>query len=115
MKHLIFYDDKCPFCQRCVGYIKRIDKRGIFEYASLTGLKASEILVGKYASLQKLNTLILVENYKDTHPRFWIRSKGVFRVLWLIGSWRKMIGILCFLPSVLIDPFYRLVARYRNH
>lgn len=115
MKHLIFFDDTCLFCQRCVGYIKRIDRRSQFEYTSLTGKRAGDILVGKYTHLQKLNTLILVENFKETRPRFWIRSKGVFRILWLIGSWHKLLGVLCFLPSFLIDPLYRLVARYRNH
>lgn len=114
MIHLIFYDDECPFCQRCVVYIKKIDKGAIFDYASLTSLTANKVLVGKKGFLKRLNTLILVENYQEAHPRFWIRSKGVFRILWLIGSWRKVVGILCFLPSFVIDPFYRLVARCRR-
>jgi len=111
MKHLIFYDDQCPFCQTCVNYVQKIDKEGVFEYDSLTSPRAKKLLEGKDAPH---NTLILLEGYKKGTPRLWIRSKGAFRILWLIGKWRKIIGVLCFLPGVVIDPFYRLVAHFRS-
>ncbi|NGX50823.1 MAG: hypothetical protein K1060chlam2_00674 [Chlamydiae bacterium] len=108
MRHLIFYDDQCPFCQRSVKHVQKIDKKGIFTFESLS--RAKELL--KEREIPR-NTLILVENFEEPHPRIWIRARGAFRILWLIGSWRKIIGVLCFLPGVLIDPFYRLVALLR--
>ena len=114
MRHLIFYDDQCGFCQSCVHQILKWDKRELFCFASLSGMTAYELLQGKYESLRHQNSLVLVEDHENPHPRYYLRSKAVFRILWLIGDSFKIIGILCFLPRILIDPFYRLIAINRS-
>lgn len=114
MKHLIFYDDQCGFCQSCVHQILKWDRRELFCFASLSGMTAYELLQGEHEGYRHQNSLVLIENHEGSHPRYYLRAKAVFRILWLIGGFFKLFGILSFLPRVLIDPFYRLIASQRS-
>ena len=92
MKHVVYYDDTCPFCCRWKKRIMHLDKKHLFEFKALD--KPSD-------------TLILVES--DGRRRY--RSKAILRIFWLMG-W--MIPGCCYvLPAWLIDPIYCLIARCR--
>ena len=113
MKHLIFFDATCSFCQSSVSKILKWDRKRLFCFAPLDGQAAKKWLTGKRASLRFLNTLVLIEGFKGGSPRTWIRAKAVFRIFWLMGGFFKVFGLLGFLPKIVIDPIYRLIARYR--
>lgn len=88
----IFYDDQCPFCQRWKARIERMDTKGIFVFEPL------EV---------KCDTMVLIE---DDGTK-WMRMKAVCRTFWLLGWWVP--GCFYVLPSALIDPIYRIIARHR--
>ncbi len=89
---------------------------GLFSFAPLNGNIAQEELKDSLKRYQELNTLVLIEDYKDPIKRkIWIRSRAVFRIYWLRGGFRKLIGMLFFLPPTVGDFFYRLIAKHRHH
>ena len=113
-EHLIFFDSECPWCHKSVRHIIENDVYKRFVFAPLNGDTADDILIGPNAHLRKANSVILVENYESTSRKLWIRSKAIFRIYWLNGNGWGIVGILFFLPSFLIDPFYRWFAEHRH-
>src|SRR5690606_15632130 len=92
-EHLIFYDGDCAFCHRAVLEILKADEKKLFDFAPLAGETAKEILIGPNARFAKEDSLVLIESYRSSGRRFWLRSKGAFRIYWLMGSY--WIGWLC--------------------
>lgn len=108
-KHLVFYDGECGLCDAVVQFILKRDKEQIFVYAPLQGETAGQLLIPK----PQEDTVILIENF-ETLPQRYIYSQAVFRILWLLGGWWALPGLLFFLPPVLFNWGYRLVAKYRK-
>jgi predicted DCC family thiol-disulfide oxidoreductase YuxK len=111
--HLVFYDGECGFCDCSVQLLLKVDKHGLFAFAPLQGKTAATMLKDLPAEMKNVDSLILIENYK-TKPVTYNQSKAVFRIFWLLGGLWKVIGVLSFLPSILFDWGYRLVARNRK-
>lgn len=113
-EHLIFFDDECPLCHKAVQSVLEIDVKKRFLFAPLKGETAAEILIGPQASLRGANSLVLVENYDSTERTFWIRSRAIFRIYWLVGNGWGLLGIFSFLPGFVGDLFYRWLAAHRH-
>ena len=111
-EHLIFFDGECPFCHRSVRHIIENDPQRHFLFAPLAGTTAKDVLSGPQKHLQHANSLVLVEHFRSTHREFWIRSKAIFRIYWLLG--KRIRGSLCFFPGWLGDLVYRWVAEHRH-
>lgn len=111
-EHLIFYDGDCAFCYRAVLEVLKADEKQLFDFAPLSGETAKEILIGPNARYAKEDSLVLIESYRSSGRRFWLRSRGAFRIYWLMESY--WIGWLCFLPAWMGDWVYRLVANHRH-
>lgn len=111
-EHLIFFDGDCALCHRAVLQILKEDTKQIFVFAPLEGETAKEILIGPNARYAREDSLILVESFRSDRRRFWVRSKAVFRIYWLMGS--RWIGWMCYLPAWMSDWAYRWVAKHRH-
>jgi predicted DCC family thiol-disulfide oxidoreductase YuxK len=111
--NLIFFDDHCSFCQRCMGMLLAWDRGKKMHFSPLEGREAERVLTGSEAYLKKENTLVLFENYQMPRQKIWTRGRGFFRILWLLGGWWSLLGWLAFCP-IGINFLYRLVARYRH-
>ena len=111
MKHLVFYDGNCGFCDQIVQIILKIDKNELFIFAPLQGETAKA-----YLSNIPMDTdsLVLIENYASPKRTYYLFGKAAFRILWLIGGIWSLPGAVSFLPSFLYDWGYRLVARNRG-
>jgi predicted DCC family thiol-disulfide oxidoreductase YuxK len=113
-KHLIFFDSKCPLCKSSVKKIIQIDRKKVFCFSPLTGSTAKNFFKNNYQSMINLNSLVLVENFSMQNKKTWTRSKGFFRILWLVGRWYKFIGALYILPAYLTNWIYIIIARHRH-
>jgi predicted DCC family thiol-disulfide oxidoreductase YuxK len=113
-EHIVFFDHECPFCHRAVRHIIAIDRESRFRFAPLTGQTASKILIGPQASLREAQSLVLAEHYLSTQRDFFIQSRAILRIYWLIGGKWKWLGLLSFLPSWPGDLFYRWFAAHRH-
>lgn len=114
MKHLLFYDGECGFCDAVVQFVLKRDKKGDFLFAPLQGKTASHELKDLPAEFKNIDSLVLIENYKTPDQKIYLLGKGAFRVLWLLGNGWVLLGWINFLPSFLYDWGYRLVARNRQ-
>lgn len=112
MKHLVFYDGECGFCDRSVQMLLRIDTAKIFAFAPLQGSTAAKYLKEE-RTLLELDTLVLIENYQEAEREIYTYGKAVFRICWLLGGWWKVAGWPCFFPGFLYNWMYRLIARNR--
>lgn len=113
MKHLIFYDGKCPLCNRAIRFILAADQKKQFYFAPLQGKTAGLKLKDVRLKDPSLDTLVLLQNYESKKETLLIEGKGALRIYWLLGGSYRLIGWLSFLPSFLFDLGYRMVARYR--
>lgn len=113
-EHLVFFDADCPLCQRAVRHILDIDVNEHLVFAPLNGNTADDILIGPQLNLRKANSLVLVENYQSTERKFWIRSRAILRIYWLVGNGWGLFGIFSFFPGFIGDFFYRWLAKHRH-
>jgi predicted DCC family thiol-disulfide oxidoreductase YuxK len=107
VKHLLFFDEQCPLCQKAVKRVLKLDRKKQFLFASLSGKTA------KHEEIHEKNTLVLIENYETTHSRIWRRGKGALRIFWLIGGPWKLLGLLSYLPGA--DLIYRWISHHRHN
>src|SRR5690348_12340140 len=108
-KHLVFYDGHCGFCDSIVQLLLKLDAKKLFVFAPLQGKTAKIFLNPPPAE----DSLVLVEDYKGVNPRHYLLGKGALRILWLLGGGWSIIGILSFLPAILYDWIYRIIAKNR--
>lgn len=109
MSHLIFFDGKCPLCHRLVRFVLKADQKKQFIFAPLDGTTAASLL-------QPIpESLVLIQNYKQPNQKTFYAGKASLRILWLLGGKYRPIGCLSFLPSLLFDIFYRVLAKSRSH
>ncbi len=113
-ENIVFFDSECPLCRKAVKHILEIDVHRRFAFAPLNGETAGDVLTGPQEALTRANSLILVENYRSTDRKFWIKSRAVFRIYWLAGNGWGLIGILSFLPGWAGDFFYDWTAAHRH-
>jgi predicted DCC family thiol-disulfide oxidoreductase YuxK len=114
MSHLVFYDGQCGFCDHAVQFILKHDSEKKFLFAPLQGSTAAKELSTVFPAYHDLNTLVLIENYQTPQQKIYVRGKGSFRILWLLGGCWKWMGWISFLPSFSYDWGYRLVAYNRG-
>ncbi len=112
--HLVFYDGQCGFCDRVVQWVIKQDKNRIFLFAPLQGKTAQKVLGILTPDQKQLDTLILIENYATPEQQIALLGKGALRICWLLGGIWRVLGALSFLPALLYDWGYRLVARNRH-
>lgn len=113
MKHLIFFDGDCPFCQHWVYNVFQLDRKKRVAAASLWGKTAQQELTGSLARLRTGDQIILVENYFSGEKVYWEGSRAIFRILSLVTVWGKTIGWIAYLPWS-FDWAYRFIAHRRR-
>ena len=112
--HLLFFDDECPLCARAVRHVFEIDQERTFLFAPLRGETADELLSGPQRALKDANSIVVVENWRSTDRRFWIKSRAILRIYWLVGGQWKLYGWLSWLPGFFGDFIYNQISAHRH-
>jgi predicted DCC family thiol-disulfide oxidoreductase YuxK len=112
-EHILFFDAACSLCQNAIAKIKSWDKRRQFSCVPLDSSQAKTFF-DTHAHLKHLDSLILVEKSPNGKKRIWVKGRAVLRIFWLLGSWRKLIGVFAYLPFG-VDFVYSIIARHRHH
>ncbi|WP_423745188.1 thiol-disulfide oxidoreductase DCC family protein (plasmid) [Haladaptatus sp. SPP-AMP-3] len=105
---VLLFDGVCNLCNAAVRFTVRFDESGTFRFAPLQS-DVGRALLGRHAlSTDEFDSVVLVEG-DDCYTR----STAALRVCRrLDGPW-PLLYPLVFLPAVLRDPVYDLIATHR--
>lgn len=107
MDRVVLYDGVCGLCHRAVKWLVRRDG-GALRYAPLQGETAAALRRAHPEIPTDLDTIVYLEG-----GRVHLRAAAFFHLArHLRWPWRWAFALRR-LPSWLVDPFYRLVARTR--
>ncbi len=107
-KALILYDDDCGFCTACVRIIRKLDRKGRFDF--MEGSDSAELRkeMGISGYAQPLESVLLLQ---DGHVHE--RSDAVIKILAGTGGIARLSVVFYLVPRFLRDALYRLIARNR--
>ncbi len=103
---IIFFDGVCGLCNRSVDLLLRWDTKGLLRFAPLQGATARAMLPEE--QVRDLDSLVL-KDAKGIHRR---SDAALLALEHLGGGWRT-VALLRWIPRVLRDAVYGLVARHR--
>ena len=104
---IVIFDGKCNLCSNSVKFIIDRDKKAYFKFLSLQSEQAQNLLKERNTNIDA-DSVILIEDEK-----VYIRSRAALKIsAKLTWPW-KIVSCLRILPSFLLDPLYKLVAKYR--
>jgi predicted DCC family thiol-disulfide oxidoreductase YuxK len=110
---IVLYDSECGVCNQLVDWLIQRDRHRRLTFASLQGSTAQGLRSRQPAIPSQANTLVLVRG-AEPNEQVLLRTRAVLGVLALLPwPWRAL-GPLGVLPSVLLDPPYRLFAAVRG-
>ncbi len=104
---ILFFDGVCGLCSGVVRWLYRKDKNKIWAFAPLQGEKA-QLLLGKVEQ-SSLDTLIVVTP-EGSHL---VRGAAIRYIVGTLPGWRVASLIFRWLPLLLLNLMYRVVARSR--
>jgi predicted DCC family thiol-disulfide oxidoreductase YuxK len=113
MKAIIFYDPQCGFCAWAVQLASRLDKKRVLGFAPSRG-KTAEKELSEWRKIHQLVDSIVVKQDES----YFIYSKAIFRIAYLLGLPWSLIGWLSLLPTPLLYPsdlIYRCFAHLRRN
>ncbi|MES5097350.1 DCC1-like thiol-disulfide oxidoreductase family protein [Agrobacterium sp. BA1120] len=105
---LIVFDGECGFCSRDVDLVLQRDKHGLFRFTPAQSELGTALMRHYGYRTDDYETSLLIEN-GIAYPR----SDGALRVLQLLGGFAGLMSILRFVPRILRDGIYDIVARNR--
>lgn len=114
MTNIVFYDGQCGLCDYVVQWLLEADKKQQFLFAPLQGMTAQRLLSRLPPEAKEADSLIFIENAESSNPQYYLYGKAALRICWHLGGFWALLGWISFLPSVLYDWAYRLVARNRH-
>jgi predicted DCC family thiol-disulfide oxidoreductase YuxK len=112
----VLYDGVCALCNRFVTFILRRDPRGLFRFAPIQGEAAREVLAAHGQTSGRLDTMWVVAHPKEPAERLLSRGRAALFILERLGGgWRTFARAAGWLPDVVLNAGYRVVAssRYR--
>jgi len=108
-KHqIILFDGVCNFCNFWVNFILDRDKNDIFRFTSLQSAKGQRLLKKFSLNTQGFETFVLIDG-----DDYYLKSTAALKILKHLDSILKILYPLIFLPKLLRDPLYTIVANYR--
>lgn len=105
---IIVFDAECLLCNGWVQFLLRHDRQGHIRFASIQGVKGSQLLAQAGLKAEVLDTLLVIEG-----NRSWRYSTAIFQVLHSLGWPWRLAWVAWLVPSPLRDAAYRLIARNR--
>lgn len=104
---VIVFDGICVLCNGWVRFLLERD-RGRYRFASMQSAAGRDLLTGHGLDPEDPASFLLVEQ-----GQAWTDSEAIQRVLTSLGGAWKLAGVIGWIPSVLRDRLYRLLARNR--
>ena len=112
---VLLYDGQCGLCNRVVRRLLQADPAGRLHYAPLQSEPAQAYLRAQGLPLADFDSLVFVPDWNDPAPRAYrLRTDGALAASAVVGGgWGRAVGWMRFIPAVVRDLGYKLVARSR--
>jgi len=104
---VVFFDGVCGLCNRTVTLLLDEDRSQILKFSSLQGCAAKPFINGEPESI------IVVDGYGAEGQEVFRGSTAVFHALDAIGGFWRVVALLRFIPRLIRDWGYYIVARNR--
>jgi predicted DCC family thiol-disulfide oxidoreductase YuxK len=111
--HLVLYDGVCGLCNGILRFLLRHDRRGVFRFASLQSATGRSIVERCGGNPDAMTSFYVVASYQTAAARVVTRSDAVAFVAGQLGWPWKAGWAIRFVPRVLRDRAYDVVARTR--
>ena len=122
VKNLILYDGVCKFCNTWVGVLLKLDKSGKFKYAALQSPSGKKALSLCNRSVNDLSSIVYIDDeldlnktpidsVKKSNLKFYTKSEAIIQIVKKLGI--PIQFVTYFLPRILKDGFYDIVAQNR--
>jgi predicted DCC family thiol-disulfide oxidoreductase YuxK len=108
LENILIYDGYCNLCGAIVRFVKRHDRRSLFEFVPQQSVRGRELIASAGLNPLDIGTVILVSK-----SVYYVRSDAALRVFRLLGGgWVLLYGFII-IPRFIRDGIYRLIARTR--
>lgn len=108
MRRIIIFDGVCNFCNQTVNTILKHDKAGMYQFAPIQSVAATELFQEFGLDQKGLSTVILIEG-----GHVFIKTTAVSKISANLSGWPYLFSILKYIPKPLADLFYDAFAKYR--
>jgi len=118
IRHILFLDGDCLFCQRSARILHGLDAKGNLYFSTLQGETAAllpddwKILTDEHNF--PAGTAVLIENSGSATELRWKEADAILRALSLTHRLLSIFWIFHYTPSFLKNSIYRCIARNRH-
>jgi len=105
---VIFFDGVCNLCSASVQFAIEHDKKDIFKFTALQGNYAKTILPKYNVDLNKIDSIIFVEN-----DNLYTKSTAALKIARKMSGLWPMLYIFIVIPKSIRDWFYDIIAKNR--
>jgi predicted DCC family thiol-disulfide oxidoreductase YuxK len=109
MEHpVILFDGVCNYCNALVNWVMRLDRKGVFRFATLQSEHGRALLRQYGLPEEQLDSVVLVEKGKA-----YIKSDAALRIGHHLPWWLQETRVLWVVPRPFRDAIYDFIARNR--
>jgi len=105
-QNIILFDGICNLCEASVQFILKHERKNYFHFASQSSELGKKLL--KEYDLEELDSIVFIQN-----NRAYIHSAAALKIAKNLEGYYRHLYIFRFVPKVLRDMVYKIVAKYR--
>jgi predicted DCC family thiol-disulfide oxidoreductase YuxK len=105
---VILFDGVCNYCNAIVNWVLRLDRKGVFRFATLQSEHGQALLREHGLPPDNLDSVVLVENGKA-----YTKSDATLRIAHHLPWWLQEARLLWIVPRPFRDAIYDTIARNR--
>ena len=108
-RDIILFDGVCNLCNGAIQFIIKRDKADRYRFAALQSELGKQLTSERHIDTEKIDSIILIEPGKA----YYIKAAAALKIGKQFGGLWKGLGLLEWIPPVISNGIYDIVARNR--
>jgi predicted DCC family thiol-disulfide oxidoreductase YuxK len=108
-KQIILFDGICNLCNGAIQYVIKRDTKDMYRFAAIQSTIGQKLLKERTIDPSKIDSIILIE----PTVAYYIKSDAALKIGRSFGGGYKLLSIFSWIPRVLRDMIYDLIAKNR--